>query len=222
MADISQIKLPDGNTYDIKDVVARNALLNQFQYVICTAANNTPKDVSWTSGSNTITGTLVASDSTMYKIYLVPSIHGEIDTYEEYITINTVGTTYIWNLVGNTGADLSGLGQMAAADTATGACTPNGSINVMLDTTSKYVASSSTGGGSWQTNTPTEVTLPTFDMSVESGTELLTITWSGGSVTDGVAAQCTLPSFTSQTIATGVSSSSFTGSSTSVTVSPDI
>ena len=100
MADIYQIELPSGSTYDLRD--SRVDSLNNWSYIVCSSAANTPKDVTWTSGSTTITGTLVASATTMYKIYLVPSSNGTNDIYDEYITVNTTGTTYVWEMFGNT------------------------------------------------------------------------------------------------------------------------
>lgn len=104
MAVITQIQMPSGTTYDIQDQGARDliAAINNWSYVVCTSAADTPKDVTWTSGSTTITGTLVASSSTMYKIYLVPSTNGTNDVYDEYITINPSGSTYKWEMFGNT------------------------------------------------------------------------------------------------------------------------
>lgn len=104
MAVITQIQMPSGTTYDIQDQGARDliAAINNWSYVVCTSAANTPKDVTWTSGSTTITGTLVASSSTMYKIYLVPDTNGTNDVYDEYITVNPSGTTYKWEMFGNT------------------------------------------------------------------------------------------------------------------------
>ena len=97
---ISSITLPSGSTYDLHD--KRVDSLNNWQYVVCTAAGDTPKDVTWDKSGTTITGTLVASSSTMYKIYLVPSANGTNDIYDEYITVNTTGSTYVWEMFGNT------------------------------------------------------------------------------------------------------------------------
>ncbi len=104
MANLTQIELPSGSVYDLVDAGARDliAAINNWEYVVCTNAANTPKDVSWVSGSTTITGTLVAAAATMYKIYLVPSDNGTSDIYDEYITVNPSGTTYKWEMFGNT------------------------------------------------------------------------------------------------------------------------
>lgn len=130
MADISKITLPSGSTYDIKDATARSAIanINQFQYAVCTKASDTPKDVTWDNAGTTVTGTLVASASTMYKIYLVPSDNGDTkDTYDEYITVNPSGSTYKWEMFGNTDVRLSDLGAFAYVDTGTVTIKPKGS-----------------------------------------------------------------------------------------------
>lgn len=106
MPDVSKLTI-GSSTYDIKDTVARNAINSKFSYVVSTDAATTPKDVTWTSGTTTITGTLVASASTQYKIYMVPSSNGTNDIYDEYITVNSSGTTYVWEKIGNTDVDLS-------------------------------------------------------------------------------------------------------------------
>ena len=128
MADISKITLPGGTTYDIKDAVARNAIsnLNNWTYVIASNAETTPSGVIWNNGSMDIIGTLAASANTLYKIYLVPSTNGMRDIYDEYITINTTGTTYIWEMFGNTDVNLSDLRDMAKVDQGIVSITPKG------------------------------------------------------------------------------------------------
>ena len=100
MAAISRIKLPSGTTYDLHD--SRVDSINNWVYVVCSTAADTPKDVVWDKSGTTITGTLVASADTMYKIYLVPSTNGTNDVYDEYITVNPSGSTYQWEMFGNT------------------------------------------------------------------------------------------------------------------------
>lgn len=98
--EISQITLPDNHTYDLRDSRVDN--LNGWSYVVCTSASNTPKDVTWNNAGTTVTGTLVASSDTMFKIYLVPDNNGTNDIYDEYITVNPSGSTYKWEMFGNT------------------------------------------------------------------------------------------------------------------------
>ena len=131
MADISKITLPSGTTYDIKDETARTAIasINSFDYVLCTNAANTPKDVTWQNGSTTITGTLVASATTKGKMYLVPDSIGTKDIYDEYITVNTSGSTYIWERFGHTDQGVGDLGDLAYKDSASGNFTPAGTVS---------------------------------------------------------------------------------------------
>ena len=119
MPEISKITLPSGSTYDIKDATAREAIANihTFDYLVCTNAGNTPKDVQWKSGATTITGTLVAASTTMYKIYLVPQDNDTGDYYDEYITVNPSGTTYQWEKFGSTQINIDNLKAFAYADT---------------------------------------------------------------------------------------------------------
>ena len=104
--------------------------------------------------------------------------------------------------------------------TGTANYTPEGdvsapTITVTPSTTTKYVASSATGGGSVTKGTAAECVLPTLTTTVQN--ETLTIAWAGGSFVANTPTAVTMPSFTSQTIATGISSASastpvFTGS----------
>lgn len=103
--------------------------------------------------------------------------------------------------------------------TGTANYTPEGSVStptitVTPSTTSKYVASSATGGGSVTAGSAASCTLPSMTTSVAN--ETLTIGWSAGSFTANTPTAVTLPSFSQQTIATGISSAtstqpSFTG-----------
>lgn len=88
--------------------------IDTFDTVVSSDAASTPSGTSWTSGEDTITGSLAASADTMHKIYLVPDTHETAEhtgTYNEYISVRT-GTspnfTYTWELIGSTKADLTG------------------------------------------------------------------------------------------------------------------
>lgn len=95
MADISQITLPSGSTYDIKDATARSQIA----------------DIAAAGLTYEVVQTLpVASSSTKGKIYLVPDNHGSQDIYDEYMTIQggtSSDPTYSWEKIGNTDIDLS-------------------------------------------------------------------------------------------------------------------
>ena len=97
--------------------------------------------------------------------------------------------------------------------TGTANYTPGGSVSaptitVTPSTTTKYVASSASGGGSVTAGSAAVCTLPTLSTSVAN--ETLTIGWTAGSFTANTPTAVTLPSFASQTIATGISSATST------------
>ena len=100
MADISRITLPSGQTYDIKDAVARQAISGGIAFHIANDAASTPYGVTWDDHGTTITGTLVASASTT-GFYLVPAVSGSgKNIYDEYVTIDDNG--YQWEKLGST------------------------------------------------------------------------------------------------------------------------
>lgn len=87
-------------------------------------------------------------------------------------------------------------------------------ITVTPSTVSKYVAGSATGGGTVTAGTAASCTLPTLEATVTN--ENLTLSWTDGSFKANTPTAVKLPSFTSQTIATGITSAtssqpSFTG-----------
>lgn len=87
-------------------------------------------------------------------------------------------------------------------------------ITVTPNTATKYVAGSATGGGSVNAGSAASCTLPQLQTSVSD--ETLTLSWTPGSFTPNTPTSVTLPSFTSQTIVSGIQSAtssqpSFTG-----------
>lgn len=115
MADISKITIPVAGggtaTYDIKDAVARAAIVAGFTYHVATNASDTPEGVKWEKDGVVITGTLVASADTL-GFYLVPTSNTETgDVYDEYLTIvlGTVPETYAWEKLGSTAIDFDNL-----------------------------------------------------------------------------------------------------------------
>lgn len=78
--------------------------IHSFEYIVSTNAATTPKGIVWYNGTTKVTGTLEASSSTEYKIYLVPCKHTAQEAqkgYDEYLTVKS-GSTYSWELIGNT------------------------------------------------------------------------------------------------------------------------
>lgn len=98
--------------------------IDQFEYKVSTNAATTPEGIVWYSGateSTKITGTLKASDTTEYTIYLVPCKHTASETqkgYDEYLTIKNSAGQYVWEVLGNTrDLDLSDYISKTATDT---------------------------------------------------------------------------------------------------------
>lgn len=122
---------------------------------------------------------------------------------------------------------IDALKSLANKNSASGSYTPAGNVSapaltVTPSTTTKYVASSSTGGGSVTPGSSAQCTLPSLTPSIDGDT--LVLQWNAGSFTANTPTAVTLPTFSSQKIATGISSAtatapSFTGTQGTVTVS---
>ncbi len=124
MADISKIKLPSGNEYDIKDAVAREMISGGISFIISWTATDYASstaptaaklatipagaEVTYNNGASTATGTLAASADTKAKFYLIYSKTqaGNLDLFNEYVTIEN-GSAYFWEKIGDTQIDLS-------------------------------------------------------------------------------------------------------------------
>lgn len=129
MADleISKIRLPGStDTYSIKDATARSMASSGFSFEISWDGNSTPVEnvipagVSVTYGGTVYTGTRAAGSDTLSKFFLVATsvkISGDVDEYDEYITISS-GGNYSWEKIGNTRIDLSKLSLVWSASTA--------------------------------------------------------------------------------------------------------
>ena len=211
MPEISKITLPSGTTYDIKDATARAAASGS---IILKGTTTTALTDEATTNPITINGssyTAVANDAVFYG-------------KKEFVFDGTM-----WHEFG----DMSGLGSLATKNSATGSFTPqgtnssssvsgtcsvtpsgtistgtgtanytpSGSVSVTPTTVTKYVATSANSGGS--VTAGTACTMPTYTVS----NEVLTI----GAGTANTPTAVTLPSFSSQTIATGITSASFSG-----------
>ncbi len=126
MADISKVKLPSGNVYDIKDAVARQAIAGGISFIIAWNGTSTPvvgdipAGVVVTYNSTSYTGTLAASSAQPGAFYLVKSSTqvGSLDIYDEYAVI-TSGNTKSWEKIGDTDLDLSSLKALAYMDNVT-------------------------------------------------------------------------------------------------------
>lgn len=140
--DISQITLPSGSTYNIKDAAARAAINGTFVIAWNGASTptvaNIPAGVKVTYNSTEYTGTLAANDtsgtSTLGKFYLVKSSSQQnptlLDIYDEYVTVDNgsgANPRYTWEKIGDT--------QIKLSEIVTG----------VTPTTSKLVTTSVTG-----------------------------------------------------------------------------
>lgn len=135
---IKKIKLPTGTEYSLVDQGARDLIDEMSGYTDFLGVTTTALTDGATTNPITINGASVTAKK------------GNIVTYgsAEFIFNGTA-----WQLFG----DLSGLGDLAFKDTASGtvAVPKTYTTTVTPSTTSKYVASSATGGGSASKSTVT-------------------------------------------------------------------
>jgi len=187
MADISKITLPSGTTYDIKDTVARNMAGGGIQLKGTTTTALTDEATTNPIVINGESYTAINQDAVFYG-------------KKEFVFDGTM-----WHEFG----DMSGLGALATKDSASGtvAVPKTYTTTVTPSTTSKYVASSATGGGSASKETVTiskaASGTATYTPEGTVGTPTITVTPStttkyvaanstgGGSVTAGTAASFT-------------------------------
>lgn len=140
MADISKITLPSGNTYDIKDAVARQAIAGGVSFIVAWNGTSTPvvadipAGVVVTYNGTTYTGTLAADSSQAGAFYLVKSFTqvGTLDIYDEYVAVGTTGSK-TWEKLGDTQIILSSLGALAYKDSVT--LSKGGGDNVLGEAT---------------------------------------------------------------------------------------
>lgn len=177
MADISKITLPSGNSYDIKDAVARQAIAGGVSFIVAWNGSSTPvvgdipAGVVVTYNGNNYTGTLAADSAQAGAFYLVHSSSTSNDVYDEYVAVGTTGSK-TWERLGSSTIDLSDLGALAYKDTA--------SVTFTGGTTANVIGASSTF----------TVTQPTI--SVTPSTTNIKATASGAAVgADGTASAVT-------------------------------
>lgn len=115
--------------------------------------------------------------------------------------------------VSGTPAGTIGVGT-GSANYTPGGTVSKPTITVTPASSTGYVASSATGGGTVTAGTAAQATMPTLQTSVSN--ENLVLSWTAGSFTPNTPTAVKLPSFTSKTIVTGITSAtssqpSFTG-----------
>lgn len=115
---ISEIKLPDGSTYSIKDSSAWAAIndINVFagvKFVICYSSgtpnvSKIPKGTTVTYNRRTYTGTLSVDDADLSTFYLVTATSSSsradsLDKYREYVVVTNESTgEKSWECIGYT------------------------------------------------------------------------------------------------------------------------
>lgn len=125
MADISKIKLPSGQEYDIKDAVARQMISGGVSFIIAWNGQGTPDptkipegvSVSKPSESEPYTGELQPVDAQAGAFYLVLSetltggtLDDQSDAYDEYVVVKpdpSDDTTWFWEKIGDTKLSLA-------------------------------------------------------------------------------------------------------------------
>ena len=120
MAEISKVRLPSGNTYDIKDAVAREMISGGVSFIIAwngasePVVANIPAGVIVKYNETSYTGTLSAASATAGAFYLISSSTSTSgspkDVYDEYVVIKpdtSDSSTWFWEKIGDTQVDLS-------------------------------------------------------------------------------------------------------------------
>lgn len=193
MPEISKIKLPSGNTYDIKDAVARQAIAGGMTKIIAWNGTSTPTvanipaGVVVSYGGQNYTGTLAVADADQTGFYFVYSNTQTetLDVYDEY-TIVEVGGVKKWEKIGDTRLDLSSLGELAYKDNVTAS---SSAVTFSGGTTDKVLGSDATFT---TTVTPSTTTVPNvtaagsastwgFAMGTGNDAETLIISGANGS-----------------------------------------
>lgn len=146
MADISKITLPSGNSYDLKDAVARQAIAGGVSFIVAWNGSSTPvvadipAGVVVTYNETDYTGTLAANSAQAGAFYLVKSSTTDNDIYDEYVAVGTAGSK-TWERLGSSTIDLSDLGALAYKDTVTAS---SSSVTFSGGTTDKVLGSDAT------------------------------------------------------------------------------
>ena len=175
MADISKITLPSGNTYDIKDAVAREMISGGVSFIIAWDGTGTPDASEIPKGvvAGGVTGTLEAGDAQPGAFYLVKSSttpsSETLDIYDEYAVVGS--DVVSWEKIGDTKLNLAdavtGVSLSKSTDTVIG----TDSTFTITQPTVALSTGATAGSGvvSLATGINT-VTDPTITLSEESST----------------------------------------------------
>ena len=172
MADISVIKLPTGNSYNIKDSTARTDIateastrasevtrlegligsITSIKFVVAwdgastPVVANIPAGVVVTYNGTNYTGTKTAASADEGTFYLVHSSSETSNAYDEYVI---VGSTPYWEKIGTTDVDLSGYVTNVTlnkqTDVVLGEATTFTASGTAVGKTTKYLSASASG-----------------------------------------------------------------------------
>lgn len=186
MAEISKITLPSGNSYDLKDAVARQAIAGGMSKIIAWNGTSTPvvanipEGVVVTYNGTNYTGTLAAADADVTGFYFVYSGTQEDshDIYDEYTVVGS-GANKSWEKIGDTQLDLSDLGALAYKDNVT---LSKGSGDNVLGEATTFTAAASSVSFSGGTTDKVLGSDATFTTTVTPTTTNIKATASGAAV----------------------------------------
>ena len=185
MADISKITLPSGNTYDIKDAVARQAIAGGVAFIVAWNGSSAPtiadipNGVTVTYNDTDYIGTLSANSAQAGAFYLVYNSNTANNSYSEYVAVGTTGSK-TWEKLGDTTVDLSGLGSLAYKDSVT---LNTGDGDVVLGEATTFTNGSSAVSFAAHTTDKCLGSDATFTTTVTPTTTNIKATASGGAVT---------------------------------------
>lgn len=174
MADISKITLPSGNTYDIKDAVARTAIAGGVSFIIAWDGTSTPvvadipAGVVVTYNETSYTGTLDADEAVVGAFYLIKSTTqagSTLDVYDEYVPVGTTGSK-TWEKIGDTQLNLTDVVTNVSLTKSTD--TVIGSDATFTITQPTVTLSTDANGDVTVATGITSVTQPTVALSAES------------------------------------------------------
>ena len=219
MADISKITLPSGNTYDIKDAVARQAIAGGVSFIVAWNGSSTPvvanipAGVVVTYNGTQYTGTMSAEAAEAGAFYLVNSSTEAQDIYSEYVAIGNTGSKS-WEKLGDAKANFNvtlnkGTGDQVLGEGTSFTAAPS-SVTFAGGSTDTFVKSYPGATSKLVTTTVPNVTsvgtAPTWNFAMGTGSDSETLIISG--------ANGSAPTLgTAKTVATGALASNGGGSS---------
>lgn len=158
MAEISKITLPSGNTYDLKDAVARQMISGGISFIIAwdgisePLTSDIPEGVQVLYQGQYYTGEFPASNAQPGAFYLVSSatLEDAKDVFDEYVPVE-FGGSKIWEKIGDTQIDLTnvvtGVTLSKQTDVVLGEATTFTGVNPTITVTpsTTYLGASASG-----------------------------------------------------------------------------